>query len=301
MHYVKQFKINGVDTKQVACIELKGKPNTATEGAVGLLGIDMSSPLHEIYKCVAVNGSIYTWELFSSGMSIVSASMSGGGEKSAQFPYDTLKTPSGYIVKIGDLILDNEGYLYYIGSLNATYCGASYCDTRVVAYGMSAYDLAVEEGFEGTIDDWFASLKGKPGSTPVVGDNHHWWIDGKDTGVDIASINVAMGSYVGTGEHGKGSTLLDGDYDHSNVLTFDFLPKVILFARSYTRTTGIEAFRGLENNIVYRDSYLVHLTEDTDEWSLFTWGENTVSWYSPDDAGAQLNSSGVTYHYVAIG
>lgn len=54
MHYVKQFNINGVDTKQVACIELKGKPNTATEGAVGLLGIDMSSPLHEIYKCVAV-------------------------------------------------------------------------------------------------------------------------------------------------------------------------------------------------------------------------------------------------------
>ena len=38
MHYVKHFKINGVDTKQVACIELQGAPNAATEGAVGVLG-----------------------------------------------------------------------------------------------------------------------------------------------------------------------------------------------------------------------------------------------------------------------
>ena len=61
MHYVKHFNICDVDTKQVACIELHGKPNAATEGAVGVLGIDVDSPLHETYKCVAVNGSIYTW------------------------------------------------------------------------------------------------------------------------------------------------------------------------------------------------------------------------------------------------
>ena len=65
MKYVKQFNINGIDTRQVACIELKGKPNAATEGAVGVLGIDITSPTHDMYKCVAVNGAIYTWELFS--------------------------------------------------------------------------------------------------------------------------------------------------------------------------------------------------------------------------------------------
>lgn len=65
MHYVKQFNINGVGTKQVACIELHGKPNAATEGAVGVLGIDMESPYHEMYTCVAVNGGVYTWELLS--------------------------------------------------------------------------------------------------------------------------------------------------------------------------------------------------------------------------------------------
>jgi hypothetical protein len=159
MHYVKQFKINGVDTKQVACIELHGRPNAATEGAVGVLGIDMDSPLHDVYKCVAVNGSIYTWELLSSGLSIMSATISGGGTESVQFPYVNLLTPNMYVIKIGDLILDSEGYLYQIHALNTTYCEAKYCGTRVVAYGKSAYDLAVKNGFEGDEKEWLRSLQ----------------------------------------------------------------------------------------------------------------------------------------------
>ena len=160
MHYVKQFDINGVATKQVACIELHGKPNAATEGCVGVLGIDMDSPTHEVYKCSAVNGSIYTWELLSSGMSIMSASISGGGVDFVEFPYANIRIPATYVVKVGDLILDKDGYLYQISALNSTYCVASYC-TRVVAYGMSAYDLAVNNGFEGTEEEWLLSLQGK--------------------------------------------------------------------------------------------------------------------------------------------
>lgn len=67
MKYVKCLNINGVDAKQVACIELHGAPNAATEGAVGVLGIDVDSPTHDIYKCVAVNGAIYTWKPCASG------------------------------------------------------------------------------------------------------------------------------------------------------------------------------------------------------------------------------------------
>lgn len=67
MHYVNYFEINGVDTRQIPCIVRRGKPNAATEGCVGALAMDVSSPTHDIYKCVAVNGSIYTWELLSSG------------------------------------------------------------------------------------------------------------------------------------------------------------------------------------------------------------------------------------------
>lgn len=132
MHYVKHFDINGVDTKQVACIELHGKPNAATEGSVGLLGIDVDSPLHDVYKCVAVNGSIYSWELLSSGMSIISATITFDGAETVQFPYINLRTPAMYVVKMGDLVVDKEGYLYQINSLNSTYCVATYCGTQAL-------------------------------------------------------------------------------------------------------------------------------------------------------------------------
>ena len=114
MHYVKDFDINGVVSRQVACIELHGKPNAATEGALGALGIDVDSPFREVYKCVAVKGSIYTWELLSSGLSTLASTISGKGAELVQFPYDTLKIPAGYLLKTGDLIIDSKGYLYQV-------------------------------------------------------------------------------------------------------------------------------------------------------------------------------------------
>lgn len=323
MHYVKHFKINGVDTKQVACIELQGKPNTATEGAVGLLGIDMSSPLHEIYKCVAVNGSIYTWELFSSGMSIVSATMSGNGEKSVQFPYDNLKTPLTYVVKVGDLILDSEGYLYQVDSLDALTCNTTYSGTRVVAYGMSAYDLAVKEGFEGSIDDWLLTIRGEPGPTPTVGINNHWWVDGKDTGIDVALKTVVTGSYVGTGTYGE---------SNPNTLLFERPVKMLIIMPAITEGNSHNYYWAGEdyedyarepnkNNNEYNDySAPVFLfgtefrpivlnhsaSEASDGYLTVTeWG-NTVSWYVDGYYGTiggdrnQRNVLNATYHYIAF-
>ena len=148
MHYVKQFSINGVDTKQVACIELNGAPNAATEGAVGVLGMDITSPTHEVYKCVAVNGSIYTWELLSAGMSIISATVTGEGAPQHTFPYDNLRIPSGYIIKSNDLIFDSEGYLYQITSIGSESCTASYCGTHIGdgASGGKNYTLQITNG-----------------------------------------------------------------------------------------------------------------------------------------------------------
>lgn len=133
MHYVKQFNINGVDTRQVACITSKGRPNAATEGCVGVLCIDIASPTYDVYKCVAKNGSIYTWELLSSGMSIISATISGGGTESVDFAYINLRTPAMYVVKVADLILDSEGFLYQVISISSTYCVATYCGVNLVA------------------------------------------------------------------------------------------------------------------------------------------------------------------------
>ena len=148
MHYVKQFNINGVATKQVACIELQGAPNAATEGAVGVLGMDMSSPTHEVYRCVAVNGSVYTWELLSAGMSIISATITGWGGHTKSFPYSDLRIPNNYLVKVGDLILDSEGYLYQITMIGEESCDTTYCGTHIggIANGDKDYSLVVKDG-----------------------------------------------------------------------------------------------------------------------------------------------------------
>ncbi len=140
MHYTKHFNINGVDTKQVACIELRGKPNAATEGALGVLGIDVTSPTHDVYKCVAVNGSIYTWEFLSSGMSIIAATETGEGFLNKTFEYSDLLYPEGYIVRCGDLILDSGGYLYRVTTLGNTSCDATYTGTQ---FGVSRDVLGV--------------------------------------------------------------------------------------------------------------------------------------------------------------
>lgn len=190
MNYVKEFNINGVATKQVACIELHGKPNAAIEGYVGVLGVDVDSPFHEVYKCVAVNGSVYTWELLSSGMSIMSATISGEGAVSIQFPYDKIKKPTTYVIKRGDLLLDSDGYLYQIDALNITYCEASYTGTRIVAYGHSAYDLAVNNGYEGTETEWLYSLNAVAIITNLsisVGDA---WVEDTENGGYYQTITV---------------------------------------------------------------------------------------------------------------
>ena len=152
MHYVKHFNINGVDTKQVACIELNGKPNAATEGYVGILGIDVTSPHHEVYKCVAVSGSIYTWELLSSGLSIIAADMVGMSGESVQFPYDNLRTPSSYVVKVGDLIIDTNAAIYQIEEINSTYCVATYCGIQIAeVYHTHSADAITSGTFAGQV------------------------------------------------------------------------------------------------------------------------------------------------------
>ena len=144
MHYVKLFTINGVDTKQVACIELQGSPNAATEGAVGVLGMDMTSPTHEVYRCVAVNGSVYTWELLSAGMSIVSATITREGAEVTSFAYTNLKIPSNYLLKAGDLILDTDGYLYQVSTIGSDSCNATYSGTHLGGAGTGEKDCRLD-------------------------------------------------------------------------------------------------------------------------------------------------------------
>lgn len=53
--------------------------------------------------------------------------------------------------------------------------------------GKSAYEIALENGFIGSEEEWLNSLVG---SSPVIGENGHWIINDLDTGV-IASPDLS--------------------------------------------------------------------------------------------------------------
>lgn len=49
--------------------------------------------------------------------------------------------------------------------------------------GDSAYQVAQKNGFEGTEQEWLASLVGKTAITPHIGENGNWWFSEEDTGI----------------------------------------------------------------------------------------------------------------------
>ena len=52
------------------------------------------------------------------------------------------------------------------------------------AAGKSAYEIAVDLGYEGTVNEWIESLKGQNGHTPVITiKDGYWYVDGVSTNV----------------------------------------------------------------------------------------------------------------------
>ena len=92
--------------------------------------------------------------------------------------------------------------------------------------GKSAYEIAKENGFNGTETEWLASLKGEPGAagasgkdgengkTPYVGDNGNWYIGAVDTGKPSRGAKGDKGEKGDTGAQGiqgeKGDTGAQG-------------------------------------------------------------------------------------------
>lgn len=111
------------------------------------------------------------------------------------------------------------------------------------------------------------------------------------------TANMAVGSYVGTGAYGSASP---------NELTFDFTPRLLLITGSTRKP--MSAYTPNYWILQYPDSEMRFYLNIK---SGITWGENSVSWWSESipyaDSGsespgdAQLNESGVTYHYIAFG
>lgn len=99
----------------------------------------------------------------------------------------------------------------------------------------------------------------------------------------VTAPKIETGSYVGTGTYGSGG---------KNSLTFGFVPAILIITADYV------------NNHYVNSGYIVcnsggHSGQNGNIEAIVD--GNTVSWYSGNNAQVQLNTSGLTYKYVAIG
>lgn len=53
--------------------------------------------------------------------------------------------------------------------------------------GKSAYQIAVNNGYSGTEQEWLTSLKGDAGQTPSIGSNGNWFLGNTDTGISAGT------------------------------------------------------------------------------------------------------------------
>ncbi len=97
---------------------------------------------------------------------------------------------------------------------------------------------------------------------------------------------IVYGTYTGTGEYGP---------EHPCKLEFDFKPLIFIpYSTGTYNSTGHVWTYGIKKGIIYEVSDSVFLAN-------ISWTENSVSWYSTDSVGDQLNSKGIEHPYIAIG
>ena len=99
------------------------------------------------------------------------------------------------------------------GCIAATAVGFAACTSTEGAPGKSAYEIAVERGFEGTETEWLESLKGESvkgdkgddAVTPEIkiGENGNWYINGVDTGIKAHGDKGENGTNGTNGTTGK--------------------------------------------------------------------------------------------------
>lgn len=105
-------------------------------------------------------------------------------------------------------------------------------------------------------------------------------------GYDVPIAQTEIGTYVGTGTAGQSSP---------NTLTFSFEPKVVFISTKINSTNNTGIFIYDTNAIYFPTSY-----PTGGSYLATTWQGNQISWYYAN-ATAQLNVSGRTYNYIAIG
>lgn len=103
----------------------------------------------------------------------------------------------------------------------------------------------------------------------------------------VTAPKIATGSYTGTGKYGS---------NNKNSLTFDFEPQLVILA-------NVNSYNGIPMHAIFQrnQSSYIYYTGGPVSWS-----GKTMSWYTTETnasngANYQLNTSGKTYNYIAIG
>ena len=80
--------------------------------------------------------------------------------------------------------------------------------------GMSAYEIAKENGYSGTETEWLDSLKGEAGKTPSIGENGNWFIGDVDTGISARPDYNQL-----INKPSINGTVLEGDFEIQSIST----------------------------------------------------------------------------------
>ena len=115
-------------------------------------------------------------------------------------------------------------------------------------------------------------------------------------GVVMPIAQIETGSYVGTGTYGQASP---------TSLIFSFMPKMVII---YLASKGLSV-AGEGNNVGWDRSVIwtanqtnAYMGKSSTSYFLnFIQNDKQLSYYHPQAAGYQLNQSGLTYNYIAIG
>lgn len=100
---------------------------------------------------------------------------------------------------------------------------------------------------------------------------------------ETGGVKLATGSYVGTGTYGN---------DNPCKLTFDFTPQIVVISKANGRGAFLVLFRLIPYYpMMGSNTYAVGVS----------WGDDYVEWQSTSAVEDQLNVSGTTYYYFAIG
>lgn len=110
----------------------------------------------------------------------------------------------------------------------------------------------------------------------------------------IPGVQIATGSYVGTGTYGSSNPC---------TLTFDFVP-ILVVIRSQTLAlyADVVFVSDADSASVMTGPASYQSSQDVSAYPLrLSWTDNTLAWYSSLGVDPQLNTSNRTYLYVAFG